>query len=275
MSQRYPPEVHAFIRENVVGRTAAELAAMTNAAFGTNFTQATMHSYKTNHKLKSGTPIGIPKGSPSKQFPAPVADFIRSNYQGVGPKEMTAMVNQAFDRNYSTKQIAAYYKNHKFNSGLTGQFEKGTIPPNKGRKGYCAPGCEKTHFQKGHQPANKLPIGTIKTKTDGYVWKKIGEGSREWRQLHILVWEEANGPVPKGCNIIFRDGDRQNCELSNLAIVTKGENAVLNKLALRPQDPEYTDAAILIAKIRIAANKQKKRSNNHERKKKHLSHAEG
>ena len=51
MSQRYPKEVHDFIRDNVEGRTAQELADLTNAAFGTAFTAASMKSYKTNHKL--------------------------------------------------------------------------------------------------------------------------------------------------------------------------------------------------------------------------------
>ena len=45
MSQRYSPEVHAFIRENVAGHTTAELAAMTNAAFGTNFDANKMKCY--------------------------------------------------------------------------------------------------------------------------------------------------------------------------------------------------------------------------------------
>ena len=258
MSQRYPPEVHAFIRENVAGRTAEELAAITNAAFGTNFTKETMKAYRGNHKLRSGTVRGLPKGHPSKQFPAPVADFIRSNYKGVGPAKMTAMVNQEFDTTYSRSQITAYYKNHNLNSGLTGQFPKGHVPQNKGKKGVCSPGCEKGHFKKGHTPHNKYPIGTIVDKGDGYLWKKIGEGARDWKQLHILNWEEANGPVPDDCYIIFRDGDRTNCELENLVMVTKAEHAVMNKHGLRPESPEYMDSAILIAKIKIASRKRKK-----------------
>ena len=186
MSQRFPPEVHQFIRENVVGRTAEELAAMTNAAFGTNFTKETMKNFKHNHKLKSGTPCGLPKGHPSKQFPDHVAEFIRANHKGTGHAQMAAMLKENFGLEYKPSQIKGFYGNHKLNSGLTGRFQKDHVPPNKGKKGFCAPGCEKSHFKKGHTPANKLPIGTILTKSDGYVWKKIGEGARDWRQLHIL-----------------------------------------------------------------------------------------
>lgn len=258
MSQRYPPEVHAFIRENVVGRTAAELAAMTNSAFGTNFTKDTMRAYWKNHRLRSGTPHGLPKGHPSDTFPASVGDFIRANYKGTGHAEMAAMLKEKFGLDYKPSQIKGFYGNHKLNSGRTGHFQKGHVPPNKGKKGYCAPGCEKTHFKKGHTPANTMPIGTILTKADGYVWKKIGEGRFDWKQLHLLLWEEAHGPVPDGYVIIFKDGDRQHCVLDNLVMVTRGEHAVMNKHGLRPESPEYVDSAILIAKIKIAANKRKK-----------------
>ena len=264
MSQRFPPEVHTFIRENVVGRTAEELAAMTNAAFGTNFTKATMKGYWSNHKLRSGTPRGRTKGQPSKTFPAPVHDFIMANYHGTGHAQMAAMLKENFGMVYTPSQIKGFYGNHKLNSGLTGRFEKGSTPFNKGRKGVCAPGCEKTHFQKGHTPANKLPIGTILTKADGYLWQKIGEGCREWKQLHIIRWEEAHGPIPEGCVVIFKDGDRQNCDLENLTMVTRGELAVMNKLGLRSADPAYMDTSILVAQVKIAANKRKKRTADHE-----------
>lgn len=65
--------------------------------------------------------------------------------------------------------------------------------------------------------------------------------------------------MPDGCLIIFKDGDRQNCGLDNLVMVTRGEHAVMNKHGLRPESPEYIDSAILIAKIKIAANKRKKK----------------
>lgn len=268
MSQRYSPEVHAFIRDNVAGRTAQELADMTNAAFGTSFTASSMKSYKSNRNLKSGTPCGIPKGTPTKMYPAHVAAYIREHYKGTGHADMAAQLKEAFGLDYTPAQIAAYYKNHKLNSGLTGHFQKGHIPPNKGRKGYCAPGSEKGWFKKGDQPWNTVPVGTIVTKADGYLWKKIndlpGSWLQNWKQLHLLIWEEANGPVPEGCRIIFKDHNPQNCTIENLAMVTLSENAVMNHCGLRFDDPQHTETGILIAKVKIAASKQMKRMDNHE-----------
>lgn len=259
MSIRYPPEVHAFIRAHVVGTTAADLAAMTNAAFGTQFTPASMKAYKANHHLKSGTPCGFPKGCATDRYPVHVRDHILANYRGVGPTEMTRWLNAAFGTNYTCGQIKAFYANHDLDSGLTGRFQTGHVSHNKGRKGYCAPGAEKTHFRPGHTPHNKTPIGTILVKSDGYLWQKVGEGARDWRQLHRILWEQVNGPVPDDCVLIFKDGDKQNCTLENLALVTKAENAVMNRGDLRFSTPEHTEAGLLIAKIKIAASKRKRR----------------
>jgi hypothetical protein len=258
MSQRYGPEVHAFIRDHVEGRTTAELAEITNARFGTDFTVAKMKNYKSNHSLRSGTRCGLAKDRPTDLYPAEVRDYIHQNYKGTSHAKMAAQVKERFGREYSVRQIMAYYKNHKLNSGLTGRFEKGNIPPNKGRKGYSAPGAEKGQFKKGNTPHNQLPVGTVLRKADGYLWKKIGEGGRDWKQLHLLLWEEANGPVPKGHLVIFKDGNRQNCVLENLTMISQAENAVMNKRGLRFDNPEYVDTGILIAKIKIAAREKRK-----------------
>ena len=266
MSQRFPAEVHEFIRANVAGRTAAELAEMTNAAFGTNFTASTMKDYKANHKLKSGTTCGLPKGRATEMYPAEVAAYIQENYKGTSYAGMAARLKETFGRDYTPAQIMGYYKNHKLKSGLTGRFEKGHTPPNKGRKGYIAPGSEKGWFQKGSTPWDTVPVGTIVTKTYGYLWKKIddkpGVWLQNWKQLHLLIWEEANGPVPEGYRVIFKDKNRQNCVLENLALVSLAENAVMNKNGLRFENAAHTEPGILIAKIKIAARKRKKRRGN-------------
>lgn len=43
--------------------------------------------------------------------------------------------------------------------------------------------------------------------------------------LHVVVWEEANGPVPKGMIVVFKDGDTMNVTLENLEIITRQEAA--------------------------------------------------
>ena len=42
--------------------------------------------------------------------------------------------------------------------------------------------------------------------------------------VHRLVWEEANGPIPKGMTIDHINGDRFDNDLSNLRVVSQQEN---------------------------------------------------
>lgn len=261
MIWKYPEPVAEFIRENVAGHTSTELADMVNRQFGTDFTPAKIKAYKSNHHLKSGTPTGTPAGLPTELYPAEVKEYILANYRGTGYADMVQQLRQTFGREYTTQQIMAYYKNHKLNSGLTGQFEPGNAPHNKGQH-FLAPGSEKGWFRKGDDPYNTVPVGTVLTKSDGYLWKKLEAepkaGRYNWKQLHHIVWEEANGPVPETGVILFRDNDRKNCALENLTLVSRSELATMNRHGVKVTTPEGTDAKILIAKIRIAA-KQKRR----------------
>ena len=252
--------MHDFIRAHVEGTTTRDLCRMLKEATGVEMSEGAMKSYKTNHKLKSGTPGGLPKGHPSERFPEHIKDYILKHHRGVGPKEMTEKLNKAFGRNFSHLQIKGYYANHGISSGLTGRFQPGHIPANKGTHPPTRGRMAETQFKVGHTPSNKLPIGSIIMKADGYMWQKIGEGARDWRQKHLLVWEEANGPIPAGLFVTFKDGDRTNYELENLALVTMAENIELNRRGLRTEDKELTETGILVARLNCNVSKKRRRN---------------
>ena len=253
------------MREYIPGHTVAQIREEAERRFGTPVTICAVKSYMKNHGLRNGMPCGLPKDHPSDVFPAEIKDYIKANYSGVGPTEMARRLNAAFGTTYTPKQLNSYYKNHALNSGLTGWFEKGCTPANKGRKGYHAPGSEKGWFSAGHVPANKMPIGTVWKKSDGYLWRKVGEGCRDWRQEHILVWEAAHGPVPPGMLVIFLDGNRENVALDNLALISKRTNQYLNKKGLRSSDPEVTRAMITAAQLFEAVAERRKELTNENR----------
>lgn len=147
MAVRFPKEVQEFIKNNVRGVSSEELAEMVNLQFGTSFTKTQMQAYKKNHKLQSGRPTGR-KTFYSDTYPKEIADFIHANYKGVGPKEMSEILNREFGRNYTQQQITGYYKNHKLNSGLDGRFKKGQESWIKGKKGIHFEGSEKGWLKK-------------------------------------------------------------------------------------------------------------------------------
>ena len=85
-------------------------------------------------------------------------------------------------------------------------------------KGQFKPGQVRDDNPNGRK--NK-PIGHEKVCADGYVWIITEHGRK---QKHRWVWEQANGPVPPNHCIKFKDGDRTNCSLDNLYLVTRAEN---------------------------------------------------
>lgn len=180
--------------------------------------------------------------------------FLRAHVYHRENKNLAELINKEFGLNFSTFQIKNWKKNHKVSSGLTGHFEKGYAPPNKGTHPPTVGRMAETQFKQGDRPHNILPIGTVRMKADGYLWKKIRDDlpSRYcWKQVHRIIWEQANGPIPKDKRLIFLDGNRENTTINNLALVTFAEVLELNQKHLVKQDRELTKIGINIAKIHV------------------------
>lgn len=267
----WPVEVNVFLVNNVVGRTTKQLTELINLQgfdekYAMIFTEPMIKTAKNRLKLKSGTKPGHPVGY-SPKYPEGMEDFIRSIAPGRSSEDIASLVSAHFGIEFTVRQCAAYKKNHHINTGLTGRFEKGRVPSNKGIKGFCAPGCEKGWFPKGHIPKNHRPVGSERISKDGYIEVKVAEPGT-WKGRHRIVWEEHNGPVPKGNVVMFLDGDPLNCNIENLACVDQNTNARLNQKGLRFQDRESTLAGINVAKLvnQIAKTKKNRSKVNQERR---------
>lgn len=200
--------------------------------------------------------------------------FLIDNYKGKGNKELTDLINDKFNTNFSTEQIKHYKNNRHLDSGLTGRFEKGQTSWNKGMKWnefMSEQGMEnskKGWYKKGHDPANMDAIGTEKWKSPhqkyddvGFIYVKIQDkkGRFNWKQKHRLIWEETYGPIPLGYKVIFKDGDRSNVVLENLALVSNSQMLILNKRKLIYEKKELTESGIVLAKYIDTVNKKCKK----------------
>ena len=115
--------------------------------------------------------------------------FMREFVPGHSYREIAAAFTEKFGWEISIGQVNAYIGNHHLNTGRTGRFQKGQIPPNKGKKGVCAAGCEKTWFPKGNIPKNYRSIGSERISKDGYIEVKVADPNK-WKLKHRIVWEE-------------------------------------------------------------------------------------
>lgn len=104
------------------------------------------------------------------------------------------------------------------------RFKPGSTPPNKGKKmpPELYERVKKTMFKKGHRPANYKPVGSERVNVDGYIEIKVAE-PRTWKLKHRIIWEEANGPIPPGCNIQFKNKNPLDVRIENLYIISRGD----------------------------------------------------
>lgn len=194
-------------------------------------------------------------GKTRRRYTGEEIDFLRKNAPGRCYKEIVEMFNRKFDFQINAKKLRETLKNHKISTGLTGRFEKGITPHNKGKK---FPGTgNRTTFRKGATPHNKMKVGEDTVTTDGYVKTKIAEPD-VWEFKHKLIWTEVHGPIPEKHSIIFADGNKLNLDIDNLLLVSKAELLMLNRRKLISEDSELTKTGLNVVKVMNKVYKIKK-----------------
>ena len=122
--------------------------------------------------------------------------------------------------------------------GAAYRFPKGHVPANKGLRRPCwhAGRMRETQFKKGYFPANRdldfYVIGALRVNTGGYLDMRtsFARGALGWRAMHVILWEDAHGPVPKGHCLTFQDRDRLNVCLENIELISRAENCRRNSV---------------------------------------------
>lgn len=189
--------------------------------------------------------------------------FICSNCTENSRKELADLFNANFKTEFKISQFISFIKNHKVNSGRTGHFEKGLKPWNAGTKGVMKP--NRTSFKKGRTPANRKPIGHERVcSKNGYVLVKVDQVNPytghqgRYRAKHIVIWEEANGEIPKGMIVRFKDGNNLNCHIDNLQLVSRALNLRLNHNKLNSTVDELKPTVRLLSELEVKVHERAK-----------------
>jgi hypothetical protein len=172
-------------------------------------------------------------------------DYLVKNYPDMLTDDIGKILGRARSSIYGQAlklglQKSESFKLSDFSGRLTGnqgkpfRFEKGHIPANKGKR-MSSEQYEKarpTMFRKGQNPKNTKYDGCV-TVRDGYFWIRISE--RNWKELHRVIWEQRYGPAPEGFKITFKDGNKMNCEINNLEIISNEDNMLRNSIHNYPE----------------------------------------
>jgi hypothetical protein len=178
--------------------------------------------------------------------------FVKKNIKGCRYLKLLAMFNKKFNLQLSLKQFETLTYKHGLRNGV-GKFKPGHKPFNKGID-------KKTWKKICKRRKDYIPVGSERTTNNQYkeyVDIKIGEA--KWKRKHVLIWEEANGKVPKGHVVIFADGNQNNFDLDNLLLVSRKELGVMNASGLCFNNRELTKTGKAIADIKLLIGKRKRK----------------
>ena len=208
--------------------------------------------------------------------------YLREAYPKTSTKAMAAYLGRPIGTVYQKSAVLGLQKTAEFladpksgcrlhkgtTAGSKTQFRKGATPFNKGmrRPGWAPGRMKEGQFKPGQRSGvaskNWVPVGTIMPDSDGYLRIKVREavsGSEPtgfgnkyaWPQLHRKTWQEHHGEIPAGHIVTFKDGNKANCAIENLVLMSMADNARRNAMWRR-----YPQELIDVIVLRGAVNRK-------------------
>lgn len=213
---------------------------------------------------------------PRQPWPPEQAAQLARIYPDLPTAEVARQLGITIDRVYTKAALMGLKKSAAYlsgpfacrmrrgdNVGAANRFKPGLVPWNKGLKGNTYPGCVKTQFKPGTRQGRAAkvyqPVGSERISKDGYLERKTNDGlpfQKRWRAVHLLIWEAANGPLPRGHAVAFKDGDKKNLSLGNLELVPRAE--LMRRNSYHNYGPELAKIVQLRGAITRQINRRSK-----------------
>lgn len=223
-----------------------DLVTKFNSKFNTDFTKSAIW-----HKIDRSRGAEYQRNKeyvPRVKWTKDLENFIEQNYEDYKYKDLSKLMNKKF----GIKTTALSVEHKVYRLGLKKNKEARM-------KTFNYDAVIKTGFKKGRIPETKKKLGYERVAPDGYVWVKISEPD-VFKQKHKVVWEKANGKIPEDHCIIFLDGDKQNCHLDNLKLISRADLAVLNFQMPPKTDADLTKTSLVLVKLIRKINERSKKN---------------
>ena len=153
-------------------------------------------------------------------------EYLKKIAEGTPRKEIVKKLNDKFDLSLTLIQVRDCMNNRNIRNNLDTRFSS---------------------QEGGNRCVQRKPVG-CETKWDGgYTRIKLGEN--EWEFKHRYIWKQHYGEIPKGCSVIFLDGNLDNFDIDNLALVSRHELMKYNSMRLKSNDIGLNKTAVNLAKL--------------------------
>ena len=198
--------------------------------------------------------LGIKARHPGRKFTAEQEEWLVA-HNHMSASEMSKGINDEFSLSTSPDEIKGWRARTKNPRPTPSRFQKGHTPFSKGKKWdeYMSPESQArsrmTTFKKGDTPHNTQPLGSISIMVGYWVMKvsHTGNQHQKWKFLHRLLWEKEKGPIPKGMNVVFRNGDRNDIRMENLMLMDRKEMA--RYTPVDDSEPEMQRLSEIVARV--------------------------
>ena len=240
-------EMEEWIKHNynLSHKTVQDLTDEFNAIFGTNKTKSSIwhKAFRlTNQRLSNEPKTRL-------EYTPEMIERIKEIVPLWSYKKCAQMMSEEFNYNFTSSMIE-----HK-------AYRLGVKKPRNGFDNLDPRLPSINWFMKGRPSLNTKPVGTetVMRYKDGriFVVVKIGMPNK-WEFKHRLVYKEHYGEIPDGYMVSFADRNYLTFEPDNLILVSKSENAILNKYKLRFNDKELTKTGLTLSKLIIARGRRTK-----------------
>ena len=219
---KFTPEVIRFCRERAPAYYAGELLALAKDEFKIDFSENVdtfadkLRRFEIYcRKKKRKVPPGYRRKS---KYTPEQLEWLKNNVKGCGFPLLTARFNETFKTGFTVLQIRSYCGLHGLRNGVS---------------------CNTPRYQTGDSRFDERGCEMIKVSM-------TGNAREQWKPKHRLVWEAANGPVPKGHVVIFADRNKSNFALDNLLLVPRGIFTSLNRSGCFYDNADFTKAAVTV-----------------------------
>ena len=161
-------------------------------------------------------------------------EYLKKIAEGTPRKEIVKKINDKFNLNLTILQVRDCMNKRGIRNNIDKRFSA----------------------KNGNRCQQEKPIGTISRWECGYA--RIKTGKNEWEFIQRYVWKEHYGEIPPGYSVIFLDGNTDNYNIENLALVNKNELMKYNSMRLNSDNQELNKVVVNLAKLMTKAKERGK-----------------